>query len=144
MTPNRPERRNAYGRQVRDALVEALTIAVFAPEICVVVDGAGPAFCSGGDLTEFGTAPDQVTAHLVRTRGGVARLIHALRDRIEVKVHGACVGAGGTVSLPRRIGRQRTLYLALTGRPLDTATARARGLVDAHSTRQARPDRALA
>jgi enoyl-CoA hydratase/carnithine racemase len=43
---------------------------------------------------------------------------------------GLVPGAGGTVSLPRRIGRQRTALLALTGRRLDAATARAWGLVD--------------
>lgn len=43
---------------------------------------------------------------------------------------GLIPGAGGTVSLPRRIGRQRTAWLALTGAPIDAATARAWGLVD--------------
>lgn len=43
---------------------------------------------------------------------------------------GLAPGAGGTVSLPRRIGRQRTAWLALTGRPIDAATAHAWGLVD--------------
>lgn len=35
------------------------------------------------------------------------------------------------MSLPLRIGRWRTLYLALSGRSLDTATAIDWGLVDA-------------
>ncbi len=43
---------------------------------------------------------------------------------------GLIPGAGGTVSLPRRIGRQRTAFLALSGRRIDVATARAWGLVD--------------
>ena len=43
---------------------------------------------------------------------------------------GLVPGAGGTVSLPRRIGRQRTAWLALTGEPIDAETARAWGLVD--------------
>ena len=43
---------------------------------------------------------------------------------------GLVPGAGGTVSLPRRIGRQRTAELALTGRRLDATTAHAWGLVD--------------
>jgi enoyl-CoA hydratase/isomerase-like protein len=44
---------------------------------------------------------------------------------------GLVPGAGGTVSLPRRIGRHRTAWLALTGRPIDAATALRWGLVDA-------------
>jgi enoyl-CoA hydratase/carnithine racemase len=39
-------------------------------------------------------------------------------------------GAGGTVSLPRRIGRHRTAWLALTGRVIDAKTAFDWGLVD--------------
>jgi enoyl-CoA hydratase/carnithine racemase len=160
---NRPERRNAYGREMRDALVEALRVAVYDDTVAqVLIDGAGPVFCAGGDLDEFGTAPDPVTAHLVRTRAGAARLIAQLADRIEVRVHGWCVGAGielpvfagqviaspgtrfrlpelgmglvpgagGTVSVPRRIGRWRTLYLVLSGRALDVVTALDWGLVD--------------
>lgn len=163
VTLNRPERRNAYGREVRDALVAALRIAVLDAGIGrVVLDGAGRSFCSGGDLDEFGTTPDLVTAHFVRTRGGAGRLLHELAGRIEARVHGACIGAGielpafaarvvadrgatfrlpevgmglipgagGTVSIPRRIGRWRTLYLALGDTTIDAGTAAGWGLVD--------------
>jgi hypothetical protein len=44
---------------------------------------------------------------------------------------GLVPGAGGTVSLPRRIGPQRTVLLGLTGRPVDAETALRWGLVDA-------------
>jgi enoyl-CoA hydratase/carnithine racemase len=43
---------------------------------------------------------------------------------------GLVPGAGGTVSLPRRIGRQRTAWLALSGERIDAATARSWGLID--------------
>ena len=43
---------------------------------------------------------------------------------------GLIPGAGGTVSLPRRIGRHRTAQLALTGRTIDAVTALDWGLVD--------------
>ena len=43
---------------------------------------------------------------------------------------GLLPGAGGTVGLPRRIGRWRTLWLALSGTALDAATALQWGLVD--------------
>jgi len=43
---------------------------------------------------------------------------------------GLVPGAGGTVSLPRRIGRQRTAWLALSGERIDAETALAWGLVD--------------
>lgn len=43
---------------------------------------------------------------------------------------GLLPGAGGTVSITRRIGRWRTAYLVLTGRTIDAATALDWGLVD--------------
>ncbi|WP_305092923.1 enoyl-CoA hydratase/isomerase family protein [Prescottella sp. R16] len=164
VTLNRPERRNAYGTRLRDALTAALSIAVTDASVMrVVLDGAGPAFCAGGDLDEFGTTPDIALAHLVRTRGGAGLLVHELADRIEARVHGACVGggieipafagrvlaaedawfrlpevemglipgAGGTASVPRRIGRWRAMHLFVTGTRIDARTALDWGLVDA-------------
>lgn len=163
VTLNRPGRRNAYSAQLRDALVDALDVALWDPALThVEIDGTGPAFCSGGDLDEFGTTPDLVTAHLIRTRAGAGRRIHALRGRLTMHLHGPCIGAGielaafaqhvvaardttvrlpeigmglipgagGTVSIPRRIGRWRTLYLALSASTVDAGTALAWGLVD--------------
>jgi hypothetical protein len=43
---------------------------------------------------------------------------------------GLVPGAGGTVSLPARIGRHRTAWLALSQRTIDAATARHWGLID--------------
>jgi enoyl-CoA hydratase/carnithine racemase len=43
---------------------------------------------------------------------------------------GLLPGAGGTVSVTRRIGRWRTAYLVLSGRTVDAGTALAWGLVD--------------
>lgn len=43
---------------------------------------------------------------------------------------GLVPGAGGTVSVTRRIGRQRTAWLALSGARIDAPTAQSWGLVD--------------
>jgi hypothetical protein len=43
---------------------------------------------------------------------------------------GLIPGAGGTVSITKRIGRHRTAWLGLTGAAVDAATAEAWGLVD--------------
>ena len=162
VTLNRPHRHNAYSLAMRDALVDALRLALAAPELRVRLDGAGPSFSSGGELAEFGQFGDPATSHVVRLTRSAARLMSRLSDRCEVHVHGACVGAGvelsafagrvvgdpattftlpelafglvpgagGTASLPPRIGRQRTAQLALTGQPIDAATALAWGLLD--------------
>lgn len=44
---------------------------------------------------------------------------------------GLIPGAGGTVSITRRIGRQRTAWLGLSARRIDARTALAWGLIDA-------------
>jgi enoyl-CoA hydratase/carnithine racemase len=44
---------------------------------------------------------------------------------------GLVPGAGGTVSIPRRIGRHRCAWMALTGATVDAETALDWGLVDA-------------
>ncbi len=163
VTLNRPARHNAVSAGLRDALTEALTVAASDPSIAAVrLTGAGRSFSSGGDLDEFGSFPNPATAHVTRLTRSPARLAHLLGDRLEVHLHGACMGAGielpafarrvvaaqdvaialpevglglipgagGTVSLPRRIGRQRTALLALSGRTIGAATALAWGLVD--------------
>jgi enoyl-CoA hydratase/carnithine racemase len=52
---------------------------------------------------------------------------------------GLIPGAGGTVSLTRRIGRQRTAALALCGREIDAGTALEWGLVDRITSRRPVP-----
>jgi len=158
----RPEVRNALGVQMRDELLEALAIAEADDRLRVTITGQGPAFCSGGDLDEFGSAPDPATAHVIRLQRSIGAVLHRLRDRVTVHLHGACYGsgielpafaghvvahldttmalpelglglipgAGGTVSLPARIGRHATAHLAFTRLPIDASTALRLGLVD--------------
>ena len=160
---NRVHRHNAISTRLRDELSAALHLAIADDTITSVrLNGNGPSFCSGGDLGEFGTRPDPATAHITRLARSPARLIHQLRERVTVEVHGSALGggiemaafasriiahedsqfglpevglglipgAGGTVSLPRRIGRQRTAWLGLSSRLIDARTALAWGLVD--------------
>jgi hypothetical protein len=161
---NQPANRNALSVEMRDALCEALELAVADPGIRTVsISGAGRCFSVGGDLNEFGTVPDPATGHAVRAVRMPARLLAECADRAEFQLHGACIGAGvelpafgrhvvaaartffqlpeitfglipgagGCVSLPRRIGRQRTAYLALSARRINAATALRWGLIDA-------------
>lgn len=167
ITLHRPERRNAYSADMRAALADALDVALVDSRIgTVTLRGAGSNFSSGGDLDEFGSFTDPVTAHVSRLTSHVAatlwRLNRRLGSNLICEIHGDNFGAGvelaalagrvvarpgttftlpevrmgltpgsgGTVSIPRRIGRHRTLLLALTGRALDVGTARSWGLVD--------------
>lgn len=163
ITLDRPEVRNAFNAAMRDQLCEALSVAGADPSITdVQLLGRGPDFCSGGDLTEFGTFTDPVSAHLGRTARSAAGRLGVVGDRVTAHLHGACIGAGielpalahrvlaradtrvqlpevgmglipgagGTATLPRRIGRHRTAWLALGGEAIDAPTALEWGLVD--------------
>ncbi|MEV0354742.1 enoyl-CoA hydratase/isomerase family protein [Nocardia sp. NPDC050697] len=99
LTLNRPERRNAFAREVREALLEALDIAALDPDVTEVhLHGAGPDFCSGGDLDEFGTATHAPTSHAVRLQRSAGYAVHRLATRpgttVHAHLHGACIGAG--------------------------------------------------
>jgi hypothetical protein len=84
---------------------------------------------------------DRVVVHLhgdvvgsgIELAAFARRVVAAPDTRIslpEVRL-GLVPGAGGTVSLPRRIGRRRTLFLALATESIDATTALDWGLVDA-------------
>lgn len=164
LTLNRPSLRNAMTVEMRDALVEAFELVLADEDLrSVELRGLGRCFSTGGDLSEFGSAPDPASAHLVRSLALPGRLLAGCAERVTVHVHGACVGsgiefpafagrivaaadawfqlpelkfglipgAGGTVGIARRIGRQRLLAWALSGQRIDARTALAWGLVDA-------------
>jgi hypothetical protein len=163
ITLSRVRRRNAVDSRMRDALREALAIAQLDTSLAVEITGNGPTFSAGGDLDEFGSAADPAIAHLVRVEASAGALLNQIRDRVTVRLHGTCVGAGieipafagrltaapgslfalpeigmglipgagGTVSITRRIGRHRMLWMALTGAQVDITTALAWGLIDA-------------
>jgi enoyl-CoA hydratase/carnithine racemase len=104
VTLNRPRVRNAVNTEVRDGLVAAFTLAAADSSIeSVRLTGAGPSFCSGGDLAEFGTLPDPARAHAVRTARGIPLALSRCAERVTAVVHGSCVGAG--VELPSFAGR---------------------------------------
>lgn len=98
ITLARPEVHNAVDVALRDALVEGLELVAADPSLTAVLEGAGPSFCSGGDLREFGTAPDPATAHAVRLERLPARALAVVADRVTARVHGHCVGAGAELA----------------------------------------------
>ena len=160
---NRPLQRNAMSVEMRDALVEALQwIRVDDSVRQVTLRGRGRCFSTGGELAEFGSAPDPATAHLVRSLALPGRELALCGPRVQVEVHGACIGsgvefpafaadvaahpdsffqlpelryglipgAGGCVSISRRIGRQRSAWMVLSGRRITARRAKQWGLVD--------------
>lgn len=164
ITLNRPELRNSISVEMRDALVEALSLVVMDNSLeHLVLQGAGKCFSVGGELREFGYVPNPATGHAIRSQRLPGRWLARVASRCEARVHGACIGAGvelpafakrvvaaenayfqlpeiqfglipgagGCVSIARRIGRHRFNQLALSGKRINAALALDWGLVDA-------------
>lgn len=163
LTLNRPANRNAMSVEMRDALCEALQLALLDDSIQrLEIDAQGKCFSTGGDLAEFGSVPDVATGHIVRGLTLPGALLARLAEKTMVRVHGACIGsglefpafagrvvarrgahfqlpevamglipgAGGCISVARRIGRQRTAWLALSGKRIREQQALEWRLVD--------------
>lgn len=165
---NRAELRNSITVEMRDAWVEMLELLEIDNSISnLTIRGSGSCFSTGGELAEFGSAPNPATAHWVRSVRSPARMMQKLNARVTCYVHGACIGsgielpafaskvvahsktyfqlpelslgllpgAGGTVSISHRIGRQKTAWLVLSGRRINAQKALEWGLVDEVSDR---------
>ena len=131
ITLNVPDKRNALSYRMRDELIVALKRAESDDDVSVVlVDGAGPSFCSGYDLTprEKDYQKDGMvhSAHFDNWTDPFARscvrdwlVIWDLLKPVVAQIHGHCV-AGGTeilsmVDIAFVAGNARIGYPAMRG-----------------------------
>jgi 3-hydroxyacyl-CoA dehydrogenase len=148
---------NALGQSVRAGLSAAIDrIERDAAITAAVISGAGPAFCGGADIKEFGKPPEApflgdlllrleacripvVAAINGVAMGGGLETALACRYRIaapnatfalpEVKL-GLIPGAGGTQRLPRLVGIKRAAEMITSGKSIPAKEALAIGLVE--------------
>ena len=108
LTMNRPEARNAFSRDMLDALSKALPRLAAEPSVrLVVLTGSGPSFCAGGDVKGFarnaaGASVSASFEHKVtdlRARMDVSRWLHEMPKPTLAVIPGAAAGAGLSLAL---------------------------------------------
>ncbi len=104
LTLNRPERMNAFSKDIMDGLLSGLPRLAGDPAVgAIVLTGAGRAFCAGGDVKRMAadeTPPSEAEAIAnLRARMEVSRLLHELPKPTIAMVNGAAAGAGLSIAL---------------------------------------------
>ncbi|QDG53136.1 3-hxdroxyacyl-CoA dehydrogenase [Persicimonas caeni] len=107
ITLNRPDARNAYSTEMAKELVEALDRAELDDEVrAVIVTGAGPAFCAGGDLKAmreesgmFAGDPVELRDNYLRGMQTIPRRFERFEKPVVAAINGHAIGAGLDLSL---------------------------------------------
>ena len=106
LTLNRPERRNALSRALLEGLAATLAAVEVDDEVgCVVVTGAGGAFCAGGDVKDMAAGdgaavPWDVQVHRQRlNHRDTSGRLHRMPKPTIAFLPGAAAGAGLALAL---------------------------------------------
>lgn len=106
LTLNRPDRFNALSRNLSLRLLTVLSDAAIDPAVrCVVLTGAGRAFCAGGDVeaqlarTAEPSRPADGYADMLRARMETSRLLHKMPKPTIAMLNGIAAGAGMSLAL---------------------------------------------
>ena len=102
ITLNRPESYNACNEQLTQELQTALQFAHDTDDVrCVVLTGAGKAFCSGQDLKDApsGGGKRSLKDSLERRYNPIIRLITTLPKPVIAGINGVAAGAGLSLAL---------------------------------------------
>jgi enoyl-CoA hydratase/carnithine racemase len=94
LTLNRPAKRNALSARLMADLAASLERLGGDGTRCVVVTGAPPAFCAGGDLAELRDGDDAFYAAYCAAYRRIAQVIAAMDCPLVAAVNGAAVAGG--------------------------------------------------
>lgn len=105
ITLNRPDRRNALSDAASIALEAKLDEVTESQARCLVLTGAGGAFCAGGDIdrmrrrVEADTPVDEVVRNVEQRTAGVVGTVYRFPAPTVAKIDGPAVGAGAGLAL---------------------------------------------
>jgi enoyl-CoA hydratase/carnithine racemase len=92
---NRPEKRNALSLELMEEMIAALREASAQPATrAIVIEGAGPAFSAGHDLSEMIGREREFFGRLFDRCTAMMQAIHELPQPVIAKVHGIATAAG--------------------------------------------------
>jgi enoyl-CoA hydratase/carnithine racemase len=92
---NRPDKRNALSLELMDELTAAIREVSAGRETrAIVIEGAGPAFSAGHDLSEMLGADSEFLAHLFDRCSVMMQTLHEVPQPVIAKVHGIATAAG--------------------------------------------------
>jgi enoyl-CoA hydratase/carnithine racemase len=92
---NRPEKRNALSLELMEEMTGALRAASALPDTrAIVIEGAGPAFSAGHDLSEMIGRHREFLAHLFERCSTMMETLHEIPQPVIAKVHGIATAAG--------------------------------------------------
>lgn len=103
LTMNRPDKRNALNTELTQALLDALRTADAVEGVgCVVLAGAGTAFCAGADVAEFAELTPENKVK-VEARAELTMQLHLaipkMAKPVVTAVHGAALGGGAGLAI---------------------------------------------
>ena len=109
VTLNKPHKKNALGDILTPALRAVLPVLESRADVgCVMITGAGNAFCSGGDVSEMGSSRDQDAreptreeriAELTNKQQTLTGCLYQLAKPTIAALPGAAAGAGLSIAL---------------------------------------------
>ncbi len=104
ITLNRPEVLNALGGTMREEILQALQHSEADPQVrCVMITGAGRAFCAGGDIANMVELQAQGNTAPMKERMAVgAKVLQQIRGMpkpVIAAINGAAAGAGMNLAL---------------------------------------------
>jgi enoyl-CoA hydratase/carnithine racemase len=92
---NRPEKRNALSLSLMDEMIAVLRCVSAQRETrVIVIEGAGPVFSAGHDLSEMIGRDREFLAHLFDRCSVMMEMLHEAPQPVIAKVHGIATAAG--------------------------------------------------
>jgi enoyl-CoA hydratase/carnithine racemase len=135
VTLQRPEKRNALSIDLRFELADAFTRLGNDDDVgCVVLTGAGPAFCAGMDVTQFGGTQEN-REKLVTSSVEAFRCVGNCPTPVVAAVNGPALAGGFAISLLcdlRIAAEQATFGYPELPRGIPPAYAATRAALPAH------------